>query len=64
MLIKQSEAVRRLGVTRMTLARWERRGIIARVITKRPGAWYDETDVQQLSCASNLVLGQEASVGK
>ena len=41
MILNQTEAAKYVGVTRQTLISWERKGLLARVSTKRPGAWYD-----------------------
>jgi len=58
MLITQTEAMQRLGVARMTLWRWEKRGVIARAQAGRPGVWYDEARVAALSRDHYLVLRQ------
>jgi DNA-binding transcriptional MerR regulator len=48
MLIRQSEAARQLGVHRITLRRWEQRGLIQPVSTPRPGKWYASEQVDYL----------------
>lgn len=50
MLIRQSEAAKILGVHRITLNRWARRGLLKPIQTPRPGRWYrqDEVDLFRL----------------
>jgi hypothetical protein len=38
----------------MTIQRWEKRGILRRCRTRRPGAWYREQDLDAL-IASTVV---------
>lgn len=47
-LIRQSNAARRLGVSERTIRNWERRGLLNRVKTTRPGVWYAVADVSSL----------------
>lgn len=48
MLIRQTTAASLLGVSRITLYRWEKRGIIQPARTSRPGRWYHEEDIAEL----------------
>ena len=45
MILNQTEAAKYVGVIRQTLISWERKGLLSRVSTKRPGAWYDTADL-------------------
>ena len=40
-MLNQTDAAQYVGVTRSTIARWERAGRLRRVNTPRPGTWYE-----------------------
>ena len=54
-LIRQGTAARICGVTRQTIRAWERRGIIQRAQTPRPGAWYERAQVDALAVGESRV---------
>lgn len=58
-LIRQAEAIKRVGVMRSTFWRWEKAGLIQRAATPRPGAWYHASDVDRFVCAERLQLCKE-----
>ncbi len=45
MILNQKEAAIYIGVDRNTLRNYEKRGLLKRVETLRPGAWYNVTDL-------------------
>lgn len=46
-VVRQAAAAAHIGVTRPTLIAWERKGLLRRVATPRPGAWYDTGDLDR-----------------
>jgi len=58
-MIRQTTAARLLGVSPITLYRWQKRGIITPVKTARPGRWYDESDVAALRVDGSHVVEHE-----
>jgi DNA-binding transcriptional MerR regulator len=64
MLISQKEAARLCRVTPVTISNWEKKGILRRVRTPRPGAWYEQSDIQAFFLDAHLQPGQVEGAGK
>lgn len=61
-LVNQRTVSRVCRVTPQTVKNWEKRGLLRRVQTPRPGAWYNEADVLPF-LLEELVLAQPATPG-
>ena len=62
-LLNQTDAASFVGVTRITLIRWEKRGLIHRAKTKRPGAWYSREALAPFLVTDSYTLRLAASSG-
>jgi hypothetical protein len=63
MILKQHEAAKLIGVTPETLRNYEKRGILKRYDTPRPGAWYDSRDLAPF-LPVELRNAQHATIGR